>query len=159
MPWNNPELDLTVKKAKKLIKKYFPKSPLTAPILVANKRELMNGIVLEGEELRLSKTQILERKILSKYVQGKYFKKSNTIWLLEGKGENLNTIIHELLHSIQNCDPNRENIVEYITYKLTGEENGLNQSFINEWTGIEQKIGMQKISQQLLKEKDCEVFE
>lgn len=158
MPWVNPELEGIIKEAKNRIKQWIPGIILTTIVLVANTKEMKQEILTEGKLLKLSKKALEDRIFLSKFTIGKYFKLKNEIWLVEGKGENINTIIHEYLHSIQKCEPNRERIVEYITYKITGEKNGLSDSFTEDWKGIEINMGLDKILAKLQTKGDCEEF-
>ena len=158
MPWINHELGDIIQEAKKKINETISGIELTAPILVANSTEMKKEILTEAKKLLLSKKDLEDRIFLSQYTVGKYFKLRHEIWLLEGKGENINTIIHEYIHSIQKCNPNRERIVEYITYKITGETNGLSTGFIQDWMEIEKTIGFEKIITTLLSGGDCEEF-
>ena len=158
MPWSNPNLEEIIKEAKKKINDLITEVEITAITLVANAIEMKKEILTEGKLLKLPEKEMEDRIFLSEFTVGKYFKLKNEIWLVEGKGENSTTIIHEYLHSIQKCEPNREKIVEYITYKITGEEKGLSNAFIKEWEEIEKKEGFQKIINRLVNEGDCEDF-
>ena len=158
MPWSNPNLEDIIKEAKKKIYDLISEVEITAIIVVANTNEMKEEIVTEGKLLQLPEKEIEDRIFLSEFTVGKYFKLKNEIWLVEGKGENSNTIIHEYLHSIQKCELNRERIVEYIKYKITGEVKGLSNAFIEDWEEIEKKIGFNKIINRLLNEGDCEDF-
>lgn len=158
MPWINPELNDMIQEAKKRINEAIASIELTAPVLVANSTQMKQEILTEAKLLHLSKKDIEDRVFLSDYAVGKYFKLKHEIWLLEGKGENINTIIHEYLHSIQKCDPNRERIVEYITYKITSEKKGLSNGFIEDWMEIENNLGFNQVIARLMTEGDCEDF-
>ena len=158
MPWSNHNLEEIIKEAKKKINDLITEVEITAITLVANAIEMKKEILTEGKLLKLPEKEMEDRIFLSEFTVGKYFKLKNEIWLVEGKGENSTTIIHEYLHSIQKCEPNREKIVEYITYKITGEEKGLSNAFIKEWEEIEKKEGYQKIINRLVNEGDCEDF-
>ena len=158
MPWSNPNLEEIIKEGKKKITDLITEVEITAITLVANANEMKEEILTEGKLSKLPEKEMEDRIFLSAFTVGKYFKLKNEIWLVEGKGENSNTIIHEYLHSIQKCEPNREKIVEYITYKITGEEKGLSNAFIKDWEEIEKKVGYQKIINRLVNEGDCEDF-
>ena len=121
----------------------------------------MSQAVLEELEVHNYSTQMIEhiKEVYLHDVIGKYFSQKNEIWLLDGKGVNIEVLTHELLHSIQRCKPNRENIVDYITYKLTGLTNQILDDILQEWNEIEKSIGFKVIVKQLLIEKDCEEFD
>ena len=93
---------------------------------------------------------------LAKFVAGKYFSQDDTIWLVQGKGVDLPTLVHEFLHSIQVCRPHRENIVEYLVYKLLKDCTLIDERKLNEWREIEKQVGWKGIKQRLVLEGDCE---
>lgn len=156
MPWQPEPFNDIIKKGRDLINNNFNIIP--SPIIYVCSYEEMKESVLE--ELR--SREFSEHKInqIKKYylhkIAGKFFKKTNQIWLLVGKGDNLETLVHELLHSIQKCEPNREKIVDYMTYKLTGISTNILVDIIKEWKEIENSYGIKKIKQQILLKKNCE---
>jgi hypothetical protein len=91
-------------------------------------------------------------------LDGIYLKDSHEIWLVQGRGENFPTLLHEMLHSIQKYAPNRENIVDFLVYKLTGQTDSILPEILAEWIEIEKSIGLKKIKHRLLSEGDCEDF-
>ena len=98
------------------------------------------------------------KKYLPRFIIGKYYAGENVIWLVEGKEVNLPALIHELLHSIQKCTPNRENIVDFLVYKMLDNENSIDQKVLKEWNEIEKTFGFKVIKERLLSERDCEDF-
>lgn len=91
-------------------------------------------------------------------LDGIYLKDTHEIWLVQGRGENFTTLLHEMLHSIQKCESNRENIVDYLVYKLTGQKDSILPEILTEWIEIEKSNGFKSIKQRLLLEGDCEEF-
>ncbi|MHA1944846.1 MAG: hypothetical protein ACXAC6_01190 [Candidatus Hodarchaeales archaeon] len=92
------------------------------------------------------------------YINGIYLKEAHEIWIVEGKGENISTLLHEMLHSIQECDPNRENITDYLVYKLTGLQNDILPEILAEWVEIEKSFGFKRIKRRFITNGDCEDF-
>jgi hypothetical protein len=83
---------------------------------------------------------------------------THEIWLVQGRGENFPTLLHEMLHSIQKCTPNRENIVDFLVYKLTGQRDSILPEILADWIEIEKSIGLKNVKQRLISEGDCEEF-
>lgn len=158
MPWTTPELVDLVDQAKREISKFYSKKSLTATVLISTEEELVNALIQEKISEKTSEQDIRKIKILRSFIEGRYFKNKNEIWLVQQRGEKIGTLIHECLHSIQECSPNRERIVEYLTYKLTGDTNELLTARLKEWVEIKRSIGLKKIIDQLLLQKDCEEF-
>ncbi len=154
MPWINDNLDLLILKAREILLKEFDNN-FTAQIYVCSQSEMIERI---KTEIRREENKAWFIENLATYVIGKYFASDNTIWLVEGEGENLPTIIHELLHSIQKCSPHRENIVEFLVYKLFDNAALINQRLLKDWIEIERIFGYKKIKERLLSEGDCEDF-
>ena len=92
------------------------------------------------------------------YIYGKYFAGTNEIWVVEKIGENIDVLIHEMIHSIQVCKPNREGIVDYLTFKFTKNESWINSKIIEDWRKIEKMVGLQAIKEKIVKNEDCEEF-
>ena len=108
-----------------------------------------------------TKAPTVYRKIepLIPFMEGKFFKEDREIWLIERIGENLATIVHEMLHSIQECDStHREPIVHYLTYKLTGDKTGIYEPLIEDWQEIERMYNIKRILKRLISKGDCEDF-
>ncbi len=70
----------------------------------------------------------------------------------------METLIHECLHSIQECEPHRENIVKYLTYRLTQNPKVIEPLLLAEWKEIEQQEGIESIKRRLITQGDCEDF-
>lgn len=159
MPWQPESLNKLIEEAKNLIIKYFKVEVATEVYLCS--RDEMSKAVLEElkKNNRSDKTIDHIKKIYLKRIIGKYFAEKNEIWLLEGIGDTIEVLVHELMHSIQKCTPNREKIVDYLTYKLTSLKNQIPEETLREWTDIEKTYSFKVIVNQLLEEKDCEDFD
>ena len=159
MPWQPESLSNLVKKARELINKFFNIQTIIE-VYLCTEDEMSQAVLVELEMSKYSQVMIDHiKEIYLKEIIGKYFSRKNEIWLLEGKGDNLEVLVHELLHSIQRCSPNREKIVDYLTYKLTGLTNQITDDILQEWKGIEKSLVFKTIVKQFLNEKDCEEFE
>ncbi len=91
-------------------------------------------------------------------LDGIYLKDTHEIWIVQGRGENFQTVLHEMLHSIQNCTPNRENIVDFLVYTLVGLNDSILPEVLTEWNEIEKSVGLKSIQTRLLSKGDCEEF-
>lgn len=160
MVWKTPKLDRLMAKAKLLVAKKFnmSTSELNVPIFIADKEELYQALLYESQHLDYTKEEIRAIRQSLHLVIGKYFRFKKEIWVLVGKGINVDTIIHEIIHSIQECRPNREGIVYYITYKITGNLKHINPFELKDWQEIEKTTSYSKIKQRLLTAGDCEDF-
>ena len=128
MPWLPENFIETISEAKERISNNFEVIP-SASVFLCSFDEFSNAVLEELKDRNFSKEQIETiKRIYLNQIIGKYFYKTNEVWLLEGKGDNLETLVHELLHSIQKCEPNREKIVDYLTYKLTGLSTQITES-------------------------------
>ncbi|MFV2015223.1 MAG: hypothetical protein ACC656_07345 [Candidatus Heimdallarchaeota archaeon] len=157
MPWNNPYLNPIIEKAKKILKKHF-QTELDTIIRVCSLEEMTEETLKEANQDRKTKTQIDRIISVLPVMRGKYFHFLNEIWVIEEKGENLLTIVHELLHSIQKCNPKRENINFFICYKLLNDDSRLTPSQLKDWLEIEKMVGFEKIKEQFLTSGHCEDF-
>ena len=146
MPWTTDRLNLLIVQARKLLLKEFPDTIFSADVFICSQMEMINRT---KEEIK---------KYYPSFIIGKYFSKENIIWLVEGKGDNLPTLLHELLHSIQKCSPNRENIVDFLVHKMLDNVDSIDQKVLNEWNEIEKAVGFKAIKERLRSEGDCEDF-
>ena len=158
MPWHSKDILLITEKGRNLIHAGFGIRP-NSNIFVCTEQEIYQATLNE-----LISNQYPEYKIefLKKYylpdIIGKYFAQTNEIWLVDGKGTNLPSVIHELIHSIQKCFPHREDIVEYLTYKILNGDSPIERSILTEWDEIESEHGLSIIKKQILLDSDCEDF-
>ena len=146
----------SIDKAKQLIFEYFQIN-IEADIVVCTIDEMTNHL----NQIYSPKASPIFDKVkpLIRYLDGKYFKEEQEIWLIEGRGENLPTIMHEMLHSIQKCNTNhREPIVHYLIFKLTGDKTGIYNALIEDWTEIDKIHGLKQIKERLISEGNCEDF-
>ena len=158
MPWQSPHLEFIVEQAKQELKKYYQYSLVTAQIFIVTKKEMRKAVVDEQKLLRVSDEELEDIKFDIIVIQGKFFPLKNEIWLIQQDGEKYETLVHELLHSIQKCNPDREDIVYYLTYKLTKNPAVIPAKKLIEWQEIEKSVGLKSIIKQLLLEKGCEDF-
>lgn len=146
----------SIDKAKQLIFEHFQIN-IKAEIFICTIDEMTNQLKL----IYAPKAFTVFKKIkpLISYLDGKYFKEEQEIWLIEGRGENIPTIMHEMLHSIQKCNTDhREPIVHYLTFKLTGDKTGIYNTLIEDWKEIERINGFKQIKRRMTSEGDCEDF-
>lgn len=158
MPWISSDSRILAEKAKTIIQREFS-VPLECEIFLTNSSELEIAIIDELRELKYSKKAI--EKIKKHYLErivGKYFKNRHEIWVLVDTGENIDTLVHEFLHSIQVCDENREGIVDFITFRLTGNKKYIDTYDLANWLEIEGTNGFRVIKKRLLTKGDCEEF-
>lgn len=156
MRYPSDQLLESIDRAKQLIFEHF-QIDIKAEIFICTIDEMTNRL----KQIYAPKALNVFGKIkpLISYLDGKYFKEEQEIWLIEGRGENLPTIMHEILHSIQNCNADhREPIVHYLTFKLTGDKTGIYNSLIENWREIERIHGLKQIKERLISEGDCEDF-
>lgn len=161
MTWTTREIELMVTDARKLVARELniSSSNLNCPVYIASREEFDYAVIDELQQLQYSTEDIA--KITDYYlpfVIAKYFYTIQEIWLLHDKGESIETIIHELLHSIQKCQPNREGIVDYLTCRISGGKEYIDQYELKDWQEIERTSSYQAIKDRLISEGDCEDF-
>lgn len=157
MPWKNQSLEVTIERAKKIILKEL-NLQITSELFTCSKDEMIRRCTDELKE-KIKDEKIVNREIMRlAYIYGKYFAGTNEIWVVEKIGENIDVLIHEMIHSIQVCKPNREGIVDYLTFKFTKNESWINSKIIEDWREIEKMVGIQAIKEKIVKNEDCEEF-
>lgn len=156
--WRDPELQPLINDAKKLIHSVF-KQNIEVEIYVCTLDELQEAIISELITKKVMSADLNLIKPRLKRLDGRYFKNTNQVWLVQDQGTNLDTIIHELLYSIQNCHEHREGIVYYITYKLTNNKQHINLYRLKDWQEIERQEKFDSIKKRFLQKGDCEEFE
>jgi hypothetical protein len=157
MPWDNANLDSLIEKAKNILKKHFD-DKFDTKIRVCTISEIQEETIKEAIMDGKSTIQLNRIKLVIPYLRGKYFHYLQEIWLVEEKGDFLFTIVHELLHSIQKCDPKRETINFFICYKILEDSSRLTDSELKDWLEIEKNVGFEKIKHRLLTPGHCEEF-
>lgn len=131
----------------------------SAKVELCTELELAEIILDDAQRRKLSNQEIQHIKQLLPFLYGKYFLHSHTAYVILGRGDNLAIIVHELLHSIQVCSPNREDIVDYISYKLTNEAKFIDPALKREWEELERIYTWEKIKHRLLIAGNCEDFD
>lgn len=157
MPWENPANQHIIKQARKLIKKEFNLN-ISAQILVCSRSELKKKCLVELQEQNIDEKLIEKEKRRLNFIFGKYFKENHEIWLVESDGEVLDIVLHESLHSIQECHTAREGIIDYITFKLTNDPFWIDAYTLKNWLEIEKSVGYKNIKRKLISKENCEDF-
>ena len=158
MPWQNQESMELTNKAKALIKKRF-NLDIESKVYIASEQELVEKILSEQRNEGRSIEELEKIKYELKYILGRYFAKSDEIWLLENEGLVIDVIVHEMMHAIQKCGPHREPLADYLTFKLTGNKEYIRDSVLKDWEAIEKNQGLKRIIERLQKFGDCEDFD
>jgi hypothetical protein len=158
MPWSNDKFNSRIEQCRKRIEAFLGILPDTIVFLCTSdemsarfKTELLAG----GTSTK--KVTFLEKHIFS-LLSGKYFKNTNEIWLVERRSDINSILVHELLHSVQKCDPKRENICDYLTYRITNDPTLMEGKVLSEWAEIERAHGLDQIKSRFLAEGNCEDF-
>ena len=158
MPWKDISISHLVDSAQVLIQSEFGLTPLPE-FYLCTRDELIQATL---EELRTNKINPesirYAQEFLLPSIIGKFFKLTKQIWLVDGLGTNIDTILHELLHSIQECFGSREPITDFITFHLTGNRAYINEYDLENWLEIEKKNGWIQIKKRYIKNGDCEEF-
>ena len=160
MTWSDPSFIPTVTHAKSIIEESFGKSS-NATILFCSLAELQVAVNQEYKDKNLSpfQQQLLQHNL--ERIEGRFFSSTNEIWLVDGKGTNFETLIHELLHSIQQCNPHRENIVQFLTFRIVNDPNNhdiIEPATLRDWLEIEKQKGFDHIKKRIIFPGDCEEF-
>nr|MDO8116854.1 hypothetical protein [Candidatus Sigynarchaeota archaeon] len=158
MPWSNDKFNSRIEQGRKKIKSFLNVQP-GAPVFLCTLDELITRVRNELLSGGTSMEQVLflEHNIFP-FLLGKYFKKTREIWLVEGQDGLDSTLVHELLHSVQTCSPKRENICDYLTYRITNDPTVMARRLLSEWTEIERTCGLAAIKARFLGEGNCEDF-
>lgn len=146
-----------VTRAKQAITQEF-KIETTANVELCLENEVISLIVKDAQNRNLSESEIESIKLKIPFLHGIYIKHSNTAYVILGRGDNLPIIIHELLHSVQLCNPHRHNILDYISFKLTKDARFIDPLLIREWEEIERTHTWENIKQRIFMTGDCEDF-
>ena len=159
MPWQSDNLKILINKAIELIFEFFKEIDLkkiTVPVFICTVKEMEEAVIEEALLQNKTQKSINRLKNLIPRMYGKYLDASKKIYVIEGKGERIETIIHEYLHSIQNCITKREGIVRFLTFKITDNQKVITDFDLKDWLEIEKSVGLKTIKMQLLAQKNCE---
>ena len=137
MPWSNDTFRSRIEQARAKIDAYLGISP-DALVFLCTRDEMTARLKAEllQRGTMTDKVAFLETHVFP-LLLGKYFANTNEIWLIEGKGDIDAILIHELLHSVQKCDPKRENICDYLTYRITNDPTVMEGKLRTEWAEID----------------------
>ena len=157
MPWTTRVLLSLSKELEIFIEQEFAVKPNCA-VLLCTSEEMIERIQRDPFFRSLTAEERENLNIQLPYIFGKYFRNEHEIWVVDGKGNNKAIMFHELLHSIQQCEPNRENIVEYLTWHYIKDSTVIDPYTLEDWREIERTVGLPKIKRRLLTKGDCEDF-
>ncbi len=157
MVWTNPDLEPLINRSKDLIKKFFNKT-VTALIFVCTLQELSEEVIKEMNQDHRPLWEENYIRLIIPSLEGKYFHDKNEIWLIQSNGEKINVILHEMIHSFQQCRPNRENIIDFISFKLLNDSSFIKADVLHEWKEIEKDVGFKAILNNIQSNSDCEEF-
>ena len=158
MPWQDESLQSTVLKANEVIFQFIGKRP-NCPVLICTKKELVREISIELQLDGISKEKIEMNQIfVFPKVIGKFFHRKNEIWILDKEKGNFELFVHEILHSIQKCNPNREGITDYLTYLITKNTSIIDPNAKEEWDHLTRTMKKKKLIERYLSDGDCEDF-
>lgn len=147
-----------VTQARQLITQEFNIETI-ASVECGTEKEIMDIIVRDAQERNLSNATILSMLRKIPFLYGIYFKHSSSAYVIFGKGNNLPIITHELLHSIQVCNPHRDDILDYISYKLTDDVRFIDPVLKREWGDRERIYTWKRIKARILRDGDCDDFD
>ena len=147
-----------VTQARQLITQEF-NIETTARMECCTEKEITDIIVRDAQDRNLSNATIQSMLRKIPFLHGIYFRHTNTAYVIFGKGNNLPIITHELMHSIQVCSPHRDDILDYISYKLTDDTRFIDPVLKREWEERERIYTWQRIKTRILREGDCEDFD
>ena len=116
MTWYDPNLQPIIDQAKKMIEEYFS-CQVTSKVFLCTLEELQNQMIDEFKDILKTALDKEVFQFTINNIEGRFIKNRNEIWLLSQRGENLDTLLHEYIHSIQQCTNHRENIVKFLTNK------------------------------------------
>jgi hypothetical protein len=158
MPWSNDKLNSKIEQSRKKIKSFLGIRP-EASVFLCTLNELITRVTSEllSGGTSMEKIIVLENHIFPRLL-GKFFKTTKEIWLVEGKGDIDSVAVHELLHSVQTCSPKRENICDYLTYRITNDPTIMDKTLLSEWKEIERTYGLEAIKARFLADGNCEDF-
>lgn len=158
MPWKTETLNQLEAKVRTLIQEQF-EIDFNVRIWVCDELEMENAVIDELKAQQISPQRIAYFKSnFIPFIIGKFFRQSNQILLIQGKGEIISVLLHEILHSIQRCAPHRENIVDYIVFRILHKRNEIAENIIHDWEELEKIHGFEKIKARLIHTGDCEDF-
>jgi len=157
IPWQTPLLIELIEQAKTQIYDLFDLS-VNTPVYIATESEMIEAVIKEQKAKNRGNKELEKIKYDLLFILGKYFTATKEIWVVEGRGEALDVIFHEILHPIQKCNLHKEKIIDYITYKITGNKDYFYNTILKDWQEIEKSNGFDRIKTRLIKEGDCEDF-
>ncbi|HME50905.1 MAG TPA: hypothetical protein VKM55_01685 [Candidatus Lokiarchaeia archaeon] len=158
MPWSNDKFQSKIEHYRANIEAFLGIMP-DALVFLCTRDEMTARVKTELLQRGTSadKLAFLEMHVFS-LLLGKYFASKNEIWLIEGKGDIDAILVHELLHSVQKCNPKRENICDYLTYRITNDPTIMEEKLRSEWAEIERVHGLDQIKSRFLADGNCEDF-
>lgn len=157
MPWTTGALLSLRKELEIFVERKFAVKP-NCPVILCTLEEMTERIWREPFFGHLPADERENLRVQLPYLFGKYFRNEHEIWVVDGKGNNKTIMFHELLHSIQQCEPNREGIVDYITWYYFKDSTVIDPYSLGDWREIDRTVGLSQIKRRLLTKGDCEDF-
>ena len=156
MPWSNDKLRSKIEQSRTSIEAFLGIVP-DAVVYLCTRDEMTARVKAEllQRGTSTSKVAFLETHVFS-LLLGKFFASTNEVWLIEGKGATDAILVHELLHSVQKCYPKRENICDYLTYRITNDTTIMEGKLRTEWAEIERVHSIDQIKSRFLADGNCE---
>ena len=161
MPWMTNDGERLIDETLRIIEGEFIIKP-SVKVLFCTIKELSHRFM--EEDLKPNYSLQIQKQIhdyIIKFIQGKYWKSTNEIWIISGRGDNIATLLHEYLHPIQKCTTHREDIVEYLTFSILKTLSipiPYDSEKKSEWEKIHKDVGWDKIKNRLITLGDCEDF-
>jgi len=160
--WCTDKLLKLLEESKNLVENFLRIKVPEIKVYIATERyftEILTDIYVKKGYVREKAQKIAAKQV--KFMYGLYMREKRTIFLKEDVGENLQTIIHELLHAVQKCNKSpirKEKIVIFLTYLILKdrfEHDYMTSKIIEEWQEEIRNKNIEIVKHRLLREGDC----
>lgn len=160
--WYTDELHKLFNKARNLVENFLKIKLPEVKVYISTEEYLVE--ILTDIYVKKGYTKKKAQKMAvkqAKFIRGLYIRKKKTIFLKEDVGENLQTLVHELLHVVQKCDKSpirKEKIVIFLTYLILKdrfEHDHLTRKIVEEWQRKISNKSAEIVKRRLLQEGDC----
>jgi len=160
--WYTDKLHKLLNKAKNLVENFLKIKLPEVKVYISTEKyfvEILTNIYIKKGYTKKKAQKIAVKQ--AKFIRGLYIRKKKTIFLKEDVGENLQTLVHELLHVVQKCGGSpirKEKIVTFLTYLILKdgfEHDYLTRKFVEEWQRKISNKGAEIVKRRLLQEGDC----
>jgi len=160
--WYTDELHKLFNKAKNLVENFLKIKIPEVKVYITTEKYLV--VILTNIYIKKGYVWEKARKIAvkqAKLIHGLYIRKRKTVFLKEDVGENLQTLVYELLHVIQKCDKSpirKVKIVIFLTCLILKDKfkhDYLTEKIIEEWWRRISDKSVEVVKRRLLHEGDC----